>query len=257
MTDSNNTQLQTKYKILLIGDDCEDVYQYGTVDRISPEAPVPVFNYSHEEGRPGMAGNVKVNLEALGCEVTYLHGDTSIKTRIVDLRSRQQLVRIDKDVISMPLKIIKDVSDTYDAVVISDYNKGSVSYDLITDIRKTYQGPVFLDTKKTNLDRFNDIFVKINELEFKNIQSTNNLLIVTLGNKGAMFRDSLGSDTYYTCPRVEVVDVTGAGDTFLSALAFEYLRSKDISSAVDFANSAASVSVQRLGCYAPTLEEIS
>lgn len=257
MIDLKNTQPQTRFKILLIGDDCEDVYQYGNVDRISPEAPVPVFNYSHEERRPGMAGNVKLNLEALGCEVDYLHGDKSIKTRVVDLRSRQQIVRIDKDIISTPIQISPILTDTYDAVVISDYNKGSVNYDLITGIRKTYQGPVFLDTKKTNLDRFDDVFVKINELEYKNIQSSNNLMIVTLGNKGAMFIDSVGTETYYSCPRVEVVDVTGAGDTFLSALAFEYLRSKDISVAINFANLAASVSVQRLGCYAPKIEEIS
>ena len=57
-----NTQQPKKYKILLIGDNCVDVYQYGTVDRISPEAPVPVFKFSHEERKPGMAGNVANNL---------------------------------------------------------------------------------------------------------------------------------------------------------------------------------------------------
>jgi D-beta-D-heptose 7-phosphate kinase/D-beta-D-heptose 1-phosphate adenosyltransferase len=53
-----NTQQPRQFKILLIGDDCVDVYQFGTVDRISPEAPVPVFECTHEERKPGMAGNV-------------------------------------------------------------------------------------------------------------------------------------------------------------------------------------------------------
>ena len=100
---------QKKFNILLIGDDCLDVYQYGTVDRISPEAPVPVFKFSHEERKPGMAGNVARNLESLGCGVNYLHGDTSVKTRLVDIRSKQQIVRIDNDVVSEPIRDRKSV----------------------------------------------------------------------------------------------------------------------------------------------------
>jgi len=61
-----DTQQLKSFKILLIGDNCLDVYRYGSVDRISPEAPVPVFKFSHEETKPGMAGNVARNLEALG-----------------------------------------------------------------------------------------------------------------------------------------------------------------------------------------------
>ena len=60
-----NIQQQKQFKILLLGDNCTDVYQYGTVDRISPEAPVPVFKFSHEENRPGMAGNVFENLKLM------------------------------------------------------------------------------------------------------------------------------------------------------------------------------------------------
>ena len=78
-------QQQKQFNILLLGDNCIDVYQYGTVDRISPEAPVPVFKFSHEEKRAGMAGNVKNNLISLGADVTFLHGETSTKTRLVDM----------------------------------------------------------------------------------------------------------------------------------------------------------------------------
>ena len=88
-------------KILLVGDNGIDQYQYGTVTRISPEAPVPVVNYTHTDTRPGMAANVRDNLEQLGCEVEFVHGvKTCIKTRVIDSRTKQHLVRIDQDMTS-------------------------------------------------------------------------------------------------------------------------------------------------------------
>jgi len=260
MTDLKNTQPQTKYKILLIGDNCLDVYQYGTVDRISPEAPVPVFKFVREEQRPGMAGNVELNLQSLGCEVDFFTPlSVSKKTRLIDLRSKQHLLRVDEDTAADPINV-DDVENlnNYHAIVISDYNKGAVTYELIQQLRKNYIGPMFMDTKKTHLSSFRGIFVKINELEYKNIKSTNDSLIVTLGSRGAMYKtgDDLEQETLYSCPRVEVVDVTGAGDTFLSAFTFEFLRSRNHETAVDFANRAAGITVQHLGCYAPSLGEI-
>jgi hypothetical protein len=50
-----------------------------------------------------MAANVKANLEALGCDVSYMHGETSTKTRLIDIRSKQHIVRIDNDVQSKPI----------------------------------------------------------------------------------------------------------------------------------------------------------
>ena len=160
-----STQAQKQFNILLLGDDCQDVYHYGTVDRISPEAPVPVFVPGHEETRPGMAGNVLRNLEALGCNVNYLHGKTSVKTRLIDSRSKQQLIRIDQDVASTPIKFHSEIPDIYDAVVVSDYNKGTVDYELIATIRDLHPGPIFVDTKKTDLQHFHGCIVTINELE--------------------------------------------------------------------------------------------
>ena len=72
-----STQLQTPFNILLIGDTCEDIYVYGRVDRISPEAPVPVFVPLYNIHKDGMAGNVCKNLEALGCRVNFLRGAAS------------------------------------------------------------------------------------------------------------------------------------------------------------------------------------
>jgi D-glycero-beta-D-manno-heptose-7-phosphate kinase len=252
MTDLKNTQQQTRYRILLIGDDCEDVYQYGTIDRLSPEAPVPVFKFSHEERKPGMAGNVLRNLEALGCEVNYLHGETSVKTRIVDIRSKQHIVRIDNDIASDPLTFETAIPKVYDAIVISDYNKGTISYDIIEEAIATKM-PVFVDTKKTDLERMQGAWVKINELEYSKIKSECSGLIVTRGSKGA---DAVHHEYSSKAPKVEVVDVTGAGDTFLAALTYNFLHTKDIKRAMDFANLSAAVTVQHVGCYAPTMEEI-
>ncbi len=252
MTDLKNTQQQEKYRILLIGDDCVDVYQYGTVDRISPEAPVPVFKFSHEERKPGMAGNVARNLEALGCEVHYLHGQTSTKTRLVDIRSKQQIVRIDNDLTSEPIVFETQIPPIYDAIVISDYAKGTVSYELIEEMIET-RLPVFVDTKKTDLERMQGAWVKINELEYSKIKSECTGLIVTLGSKGARVPHH---ELEFSAPYVEVSDVTGAGDTFLAALVSEYLTQRDIAKSIPYAIRAASVTVQHFGVYAPTWEEL-
>ena len=247
-----NTQQPTSYNVLLVGDDCVDVYQYGNVNRISPEAPVPVFTFSHEERKPGMAGNVANNLEALGCRVNYLHGETSIKTRLIDIRSKQQIVRIDNDVQSLPLEFATDIPDVYDAVVISDYDKGTVSYELIEELI-ALSIPVFIDTKKTDLERMQGAWVKINELEYSKIKTECTGLIVTLGSKGAIVPHH---DLSFSAPKVEVSDVCGAGDTFLAALVSEYLTQRDITPAIEYAIRAASRTVQHLGVYAPTWEEL-
>lgn len=247
-----STQRQKQFKILLIGDKGKDIYTYGRVDRISPEAPIPVFNPQRQEFLPGMADNVRVNLEALGCNVDFIHGDVSVKDRLIDERSKQQIVRVDQDVISVPLLMSDDMFLGYDAIVISDYNKGSVTYELIEQAINS-RLPVFVDTKKTDLERMQGAWVKINELEYSKIKSECSGLIVTRGSKGAMI---MHHEFSASAPTVEVADVTGAGDTFLSALTYMFLVAKDIKVAVEFAIRASAITVQHLGCYAPTLEEI-
>jgi D-beta-D-heptose 7-phosphate kinase/D-beta-D-heptose 1-phosphate adenosyltransferase len=239
-------------KILLVGDNGVDQYQYGTVDRISPEAPVPIINYTHTVTKPGMAANVLDNLKKLGCETTFVHGTrTSVKTRIIDSKSKQHLLRIDQDQRSQPVKIEWDILGNYDAVVISDYNKGSVEYETIEQIRNDFTGPVFVDTKKTNLARFEGCFVKINKLEWESAKTFPTELIVTLGKDGVRYKEH-----NISTPPVEAFDVCGAGDTFLAALAFEYVQGGDILKSINFAVKAASVTIQHVGVYSPTLAEI-
>jgi D-beta-D-heptose 7-phosphate kinase/D-beta-D-heptose 1-phosphate adenosyltransferase len=208
----------------------------------------------NEEHRPGMAGNVFNNLEALGCEVNYLFGNTSTKTRLIDQRSRQHIVRIDQDVESDPIVLDTAIPDVYDAVVISDYNKGTVSYDLMEEVIATVKCPVFIDTKKTDLVRLQGAWIKINELEYSKIKSECSGLIVTRGANGASV---IHHEINVSAPEVEVADVTGAGDTFLASLAYWYVNTKNILQSIKFAVQASAVTVQHMGVYAPTLEEIN
>ena len=98
-------QQQKQYKVLLIGETCEDSYIFGSVDRISPEAPVPVLLHEETVTALGMSENVKNNLKAFGVDVTHITNKKLIKKkRVVHSSSKQQLVRIDEDDHVDPIK---------------------------------------------------------------------------------------------------------------------------------------------------------
>ena len=246
------SQVPKSWKILLLGDTCTDKYVYGTVDRLSPEAPVPVFVPKYEENRRGMAGNVEENLKTLGCDVSLLTLAGGTKTRFIDSRSNQQIMRLDQDAKGGPIELVVGIPPIYDAVVISDYNKGCISYELVEQVLQQFKGPVFIDTKKTDLARFEGAFIKINSLENSLAKTLPSQCIVTLGKYGCRYGGEI-----YPAPQVEVADVCGAGDTFLAALVYQYLKIQQIPEALLFANRAASVTVRHMGVYAPKLEEIN
>jgi D-beta-D-heptose 7-phosphate kinase/D-beta-D-heptose 1-phosphate adenosyltransferase len=230
------------------------------VDRLSPEAPVPVVKLVDEYFVPGMAANVHLNLKNLGIEADFVFNDEEIiKTRYIDQRSGQHLLRVDQDptVTSWSGRTPFPL-DTYDAIVISDYNKGFLTYEGIEQIIKNATCPIFIDTKKTQLADISaeHVYFKINELEYNNSQSRPSNLIITLGDRGAMFT-SPSSTKMFETKKVEVMDVCGCGDTFLAALTYHYLMTNNIDDAIIFANKAASLTVQHRGNYAPTLEEIN
>lgn len=256
MTESANTQLPTLYNVLLIGDSCIDEYKIGTVDRLSPEAPVPVIKLVETYSLPGMSANVLNNFTALGIYPDFVSNDETItKTRLIDKKSGQHLLRIDREHSVTPWSGRTPFPlDHYDAIVISDYNKGFLTYESIEHIIKTATCPVFIDTKKTQLADLSAswVYFKVNELEYKSARSLPSNLIVTLGDQGAEY-----NGVRYPTNRVEVMDVCGCGDTFLAALTAEYLYTKSIENAIIYANKAASITVQHRGNYSPTCEEIS
>jgi bifunctional ADP-heptose synthase (sugar kinase/adenylyltransferase) len=152
----------------------------------------------------------------------------------------------------VPVTLETKIPPIYDAVVISDYNKGTITYELVEEIQQTFRGPVFIDTKKTELARFEGAFVKINSLENSLAKTLPSNLIVTLGKYGTRYNDNI-----YPAAQVEVADVCGAGDTFLAALVYQYLNTGSLDRAIEYANWAAAVTVQHVGVYAPTKEEIN
>ena len=247
-----NPQLK-KFNVLLIGDSCQDEYQYGAVHRISPEAPVPVFNFLHTEEKPGMAFNVRSNLESIGVNVTLLTSSPSRKIRLVDIKTKQQLLRIDQDhYCKEPLQFETAIPSVYDAVIVSDYEKGYITYELLEELPSLFNGPIYVDTKKTDLARLKNCIIKINEQERNMCTSVpeSERLIVTLGSMGVYYDGEI-----YKGEAVEVADVCGAGDTFLAALVFHHLNTGNMRTAIEYANKAAAVTVQHFGTYAPEIGE--
>ena len=238
-----NTPQQKLFRVLLIGDSCTDQYVYGEVKRLNPEAPVPVLDYKRTEIRQGMSWNVYNNLKSFGLEVYMMTNDEKIiKTRYIDEKTNQQILRVDNEVTCkhMPYEI---PNEDWDAVVISDYNKGFITSEKLFEIVYKVKCPVFIDTKKTVFPEYN-CYIKINDIEYSKLTQKYENLIVTHGAKGAEY-----DGVMYPGEKVNVYDVVGAGDTFLSALTYGYLTQESIQKAIPFANKAAAIAVQNPGTY--------
>tara|TARA_S200000501_G_scaffold378213_1_gene439757 strand:+ start:1514 stop:2299 length:786 start_codon:yes stop_codon:yes gene_type:complete len=255
-------QLQRQYNVLLIGDSCTDVWAYGECKRLSPEAPVPVMKYRETQSAPGMAANVNENLKSLGINVNFLTNKESItKTRYVDERSNQQIMRLDNE---PKVKALREAElrmaamhCDYDAVVISDYDKGFVDNNLIDIIAPKNPGiKIFVDTKKKKLPtHYNNVVYKINKKEFELLDPDHiprgENMIVTHGANGALWNKK-----QFPVPITTVFDVTGAGDTFLAALVFYYIQLPAMDEAISFANRCAAIAVQNTGTYTLKMEDV-
>ena len=238
-------------KILVIGDSCTDIFKYGKVTRIAPEAPVPIIVPELETTNPGMAGNVVANLKALGAEVDFVTNTTEIrKVRYVCSKYNHLLLRVDENDTCEPFNIGLLYLNKYDAVIISDYCKGFLSEEDIKQISQLYQSVIFLDTKKILGEWAHNInFIKINYHEYeRNKEILEN--DPTLKSKTIITRGKYGCDYQgknYPTVDVSVKDVSGAGDTFLAGLVVEYSRSQDINKAIQFAQECTTIVIQKSG----------
>ncbi|CAC9439614.1 D-glycero-beta-D-manno-heptose 1-phosphate adenylyltransferase (EC 2.7.7.70) / D-glycero-beta-D-manno-heptose-7-phosphate kinase (EC 2.7.1.167) [uncultured Gammaproteobacteria bacterium] len=301
-------------KILVIGDLMIDHYLWGTCDRISPEAPVQVINVQRESSVLGGAGNVINNLYALGAQVSVMSvvGDCEIcdelkalladievntnhlitqKNRITSKKSRiiasqQQVVRYDRestDEIShesqnLLLKSFKNLVASYDAILLSDYGKGVLTFELtqslITIANKNgkkvlidpkgldyskYKGAYLLTPNKkeaseslaTHINNDESLAYVIKKLK---IDCDLQVSLITLSEQGvAIYDDEL---RIHPTKAREVFDVTGAGDTVLASLGFSLACGYEIDDAVQFSNLAAGVVVGKIGSATATLNEI-
>ena len=237
---------QKQFKVLLIGDSCIDEYVYGICTRLNPEAPVPVLQYTRTEKKPGMAMNVLENLKSFGIVVDFItNKENIVKTRYIDEKYNHQILRVDCE---EKLNLFEEEIETeqHDALVISDYNKGFLINEKLFDIVKNSKCPVFIDSKKIDLHLpfKKDCYVKINDVEYMNLMKEVHNLIITRGSKGAEYSGKL-----YPAEKVNVFDVVGAGDTFLSALVYFYLVYGRIEDAILYANKAAAIAVSHPGTY--------
>lgn len=242
--------------VLLLGETCKDEYHFGNITRISPEAPVPVFDFQKNETKLGMAYNVKSNLESFGCSVYFLSNpcELLIKRRFIDVKTNQQLLRED---ITNKIESLSEIDDLkYDFAVISDYNRGLLSENFIKKISNKLTCPIYVDTKKTSIkcfSGFKNCILKCNENEYNSLKKIPKEinLIVTKGKDGASWHGK-----NFSAPQVEIFDVTGAGDVFLSSFAVLHYVTKNIEESIKKSIILASKSTEHLGIYKLTKEDI-
>ena len=202
-----------------------------------------------------MAGNVANNLSSLGVDCDLATNTSKItKTRFIDSKSNQMLLRLDEND-NLPIDDNYDrfqhldISE-YDAVVVSDYDKGFLNTSQISEIF-TKSKIAFLQTSKP-LEEWclGADFIKINHFEY--LKSENFIasqkdqlskFIVTLGSKGFQYEEK----TYPVNNQVDVRDLSGAGDTFLASFVSEYLKDENILESLMFAQNMASAVVEKSG----------
>jgi len=192
----------SKVRILVVGDLMLDRYWYGDTARISPEAPVPVVKVQDVKERPGGAGNVALNLAALGARVSLLAitGDDAAAdtlhemlrvsdvecylqriagfptiTKLRVMSQHQQLIRLDferdfhLEVNQNLLKKFKVHVKNFDAVILSDYGKGALIHSqTLIKIASASKIPVFVDPKQKDFSFYSGAaFVTPNFKEFQ------------------------------------------------------------------------------------------
>ena len=300
--------------ILVVGDLMLDRFIFGTVDRISPEAPVPIVKLKKEEQMLGGSGNVIRNLSNLGIKTSLcsvvgkdLAGDllihqltekniqisnvlrlnnirTTEKMRIV--ADRQQIARVDWDMDEFKADfvddLIKNISEhieNIDGVIISDYAKGVCFEALLKKVIKISNDkniPIFVDPKGHDWGKYeytNLITPNIKEAEIilgkklendkdfemagAKICSTFNIeaCLITRGGDGMSF--FCKNNTFHLKSNAkEIFDVSGAGDTVISAMATGLVMDLSYKEAAEFSNQAAGIVVGHIGTTAITTQEL-
>jgi len=248
-------------KILVVGELGEDIFVYGDVKRICPDAPVAVFNPTHRTNNLGMGGNVVENIKSLDETIDVVHwyqSEKITKTRMVETKSNQMLLRVDEgeNEVVHPLVFLSpkknDTITEFNAIIISDYNKGFVTTDMIKRISELHDLVVLDSKKKLDGETIKNVkFIKLNELEYNNniklVYENPEKFIITLGSKGCQYNGVL----YPSNNPKETIDVSGAGDTFISSFTIKYLETMDIPKSLTYANEMAAIVVSQRGVTTP------
>ncbi len=294
-------------KVLVVGDIMVDQFIWGKVSRISPEAPVPVVNVTSENLLLGGCANVLNNVFSMGGQVAVsgivgsdtmgkwlvdtlqkMDIDTAgviveqgrptvVKTRVI--AHSQQVVRFDRedtspvtrDSLQKIVAYIQSTQNDLGAVIISDYNKGVFSEQLVREIRtitaergiilcidpkqsdfSLYQGCDLLTPNRQEMERALGREMKGRE---DLVQGGSALirdfgfgaLLVTMGEEGMTLFEHEGAVTHIPAVAREVFDVTGAGDTVIGVFALCVAAGATLTEAAILANHAAGIAVGKVG----------
>jgi bifunctional ADP-heptose synthase (sugar kinase/adenylyltransferase) len=248
----------TQPTIAVFGDSFTDVYHIGETTRISPEAPVPVVKISEEREFPGGCDNVIANLRSLGAVVVGRGSIyTSFKNRLCV--GNYQLARWDvKD--SQPELDLREIKDTKaDAVIISDYGKGSITYAVIEAIAALTL-PTFIDTKRDPRDfdvvQNPTFFPNQKEYEqYVNGYCLQPRVVLKRGAEGIQYHEFGRVLIDYPAWASKVVSVCGAGDTVIAS--FCYATVKNFQDPLGFANRAAALVVEKPWTATCTIAEMN
>ena len=297
-------------KVLVIGDVMLDRFWHGAATRISPEAPVPVVKVAGVDDRPGGAGNVAINLAALGVETTLsglvgddehakqlrsaveakgvrwsvmpCPADTIVKLRV--LSRNQQLIRMDFEA---PLDDYADESflqyasnliAEHDVVLLSDYAKGTLTnIEALISACGVLNTPVLVDPKSADFSRYaGATLITPNLSEFEAVvgachqddtvisarardlceQHGFEAVLVTRSERGMTLQSKEGEPLHLPALAREVFDVTGAGDTVISAMAAGLASQDSFENSTRLANVAAGLVVGKVGTATVTREEL-
>ncbi len=299
-------------KVLVIGDVMLDRYMWGDVDRISPEAPIPVLRVVESEERLGGAGSVVTLLVALGVDVLFgtvtaddpegqrvrrlidqqgIPGDcimvdenrtTTVKERMLgrtQSRHPQQILRVDRetthpisgDMAAQVLDSLRPYLSEVDVVLVSDYEKGLCGGSLIAklvELAREASVPVIADPAcGVGYDRYRGCTCitpnrheagmalgrKISTPE-DGVQAARDLqsigfqaVVITLDQDGMAWADDSGRSRLFPVRPRQVYDITGAGDMVLVALGYGLAAGGDWPAAIELANLAGGLEVERLG----------
>jgi D-beta-D-heptose 7-phosphate kinase/D-beta-D-heptose 1-phosphate adenosyltransferase len=303
-------------KILVLGDLMVDHYVFGATTRISPEAPVPVVDVTSEIFKLGGSANVANNILSLGGSVfptgivgadkngawlinelttrgsdisgilTDASRPTTTKMRI--LVGHQQLLRVDNEsradidaeyttqIVNYIQKNIHDVQ----CIAISDYDKGSITKDLIKELLNLQQEKgtkIIVDPKikhflhykgvsiiKTNINNASKVLkmkvtdeTSIHRIASKLLAEFDcETVIITLGKDGMVLLQKNGHYVHIPALARAVYDITGAGDTVTAALALATSMNGSIVEAALISNVAAAIKVGKVGTSIVTPAEL-
>ena len=249
-------------KVLVFGDIIIDKYIYGTSERLSPEAPVPVVKHLREVESLGGAGLVYENLKSLGIDVTLLQTEqpSSIKTRVIC--DGHYVTRIDDDNHADSKAVLRNVLRSnfsqWDYVILSDYNKGVLdeSLAIIEHINK-FNCKIIVDPKEYASQYKGAWLVKPNYSEFTKFGFNDwkgNVITTNAGNNVVASIE----DEVYNVPveDVEVSDVTGAGDCFLAAFVYGLTKQYNYKRCIELAVKGSREAVKHVGTHTLTVGDL-